>query len=305
MTETALDELDRGASPSIAPSVDRADGAAVDLVIFACEGREHLLRRTVASLDAACPFTFRRRIVAADGDVSADALAGVRPDVVVRNWSRSGYVASIYNALSQVRSPFFFWVEEDWQFTQPVDVERARSLLGAHADWVQIRLSKTAPLTDEERRLPLCPDLFGSTVGFSANPSLNRTEEIRAAMHAFASATASDPANFEEFLRAWFARHALTCAVLDPGSSPAVEHDGYLESTPRQWHMRSVEHPSAMPHVSGIGPSPALWRRLLVALRLMARATSVAVSQLRSDAAYETAFRFITMPRPKRGRPTP
>ena len=27
--------------------------------------------------------------------------------------------------------------------------------------------------------------------------------------------------------------------------------------------------------------------------------------EVTSDAAYETAFRFITMPRPKRGRPTP
>ena len=270
----------------------------VDLVITACEGREHLLGPTLDSFAAKCPFIFARRILALDGRVSPEAIERAAPDVVVQNWRRRGYVSSIQNLLGQVQADTFFWLEDDWAFERAVDLSSLHAILTRHSDWVQIRLSKVAPLADAERARPLSEGMYESAYGFSANPSINRTAHLRRGFAALAAAPHEGRVSFEEFLSDWFAKERLTCVVKDPGEKAPIAHSGFLESTPRQFHMLSALHESPTRYVSGMPIDAPLWRRVAMFIRLFARFGALAIRQFGSDAAYELAFRVVHVPIP-------
>lgn len=267
----------------------------VDLVITTCEGREHLLRRTMHSLRTASDFKFRRTILALDGPVDPAAIADVGPDVVVQNWHRSGYVTSIINLVKQLDGDAFLWVEDDWSFPRKIDVERMRTALEEHPDWAQVRLSKSAPLSTAERARPLGDGFFESAWGFSANPSLNRTGHLKAVTEALHTAPRERRTGFETFFSDWFAARGVRCVVADPGDTAAVAHEGYLESTPRQFHMLASLDGEIGTHVPGIISNPSLLRRIAMLAKLLLRATSLGARLFTSEAAYETAFRIVTL----------
>lgn len=281
---------------NVAPSASLVP--EIDLVVTACEGREHLLGPTLDSFAARCPFIFARRILALDGRVSPEAIERAAPDVVVQNWRRRGYVASIQNLLGQVQSDTFFWLEDDWAFESAVDLSALHEVLARHPDWVQIRLSKVAPLAQLERTRPLGEGMFESAYGFSANPSLNRSAHLRRAFAALAVAPHEGRVSFEEFLSDWFAMERLTCVVKDPGEHAPIAHSGFLESTPRQFHMLSALHERPTQYVSGMPIDAPLWRRAAMFIRLFARFGALATRQFASDAAYELAFRVVHVPIP-------
>jgi hypothetical protein len=242
-----------------------------------------------------CGFPFARRIVALDGQVHPDAVAACRPDVVVQRWRRAGYVASILGLLRQIESEYFFWLEDDWTFRRPVDIAAMRAAMGENPSWMQIRLSKVGPLPPEERAVPLGPGLYRSAYGFSANPSLNRAREVRAGFDWVRRSWHSAVDGFEVGVSHWAAQAGVECVVADPGAAPAVEHEGYLESTPRGWHMTSSLETGAPAPTFSLGARPPLWRRLAMVLRLGRRCVALGARQLGSLAAYEVAFRVVTM----------
>ena len=269
------------------------------MVITACEGREHLLARTIASFESACSFRFRRRILALDGTLSPGAMAAVRPDVIVQNFTRAGYVASIGNFLKQVDADAFFWLEDDWAFNRTVNVERLKVALEQHPTWAQVRLSKIAPLEASAPVNQLGSGFFRSTVGFSANPSLNRTAILQEAYRALLLAPRGARLSFESFITDWLNERGIVPVVEDPGAVAAIVHDGHLESTPRQYHMVASLDGANEKFLPGIPMPRFRWRRASMSLRLAARAVKVALRLMASDSAYEAAFRFVTLPIPR------
>ncbi len=266
----------------------------VDRLIFSCEGREHLLDGTMQSFAAACPYRFHRTILAIDGQLNPGVVTGIRPDRLVQNPQRQGYIHNILNALSLVESEYFFWLEDDWQFATSVELDSLIALLEAHPDWVQIRLSKTAPLTPEEQQTELVPGMFESYHGFSANPCLCRTAAVQAAFAALLHNPRSQDVGFEEFLGEWFRQNHWICAVRDPGTTPEVGHTGYLESTPRQWHMTASLDGQVQEYVSGMRhvAFPSFAQRLWMAAKLIKTCCQVAVCLFWRRADYDLAFRI-------------
>jgi hypothetical protein len=274
----------------------------ITLLVFSCEGRAHLLRTTMESFRRQCPFTFGETIYAHDGPMDPAAPSFVNPGRLVQNCQRRGYVQSILQALAVVRTPYVFWLEDDWEFTQPIDLPGLHAAMAAHPGWLQIRLSKTAPLAEIEAAAPLdSAGLHQSGYGFSANPHLGRAEPLRAGFAAFSASPKTTANTFESFLEGWVKSSGLVCVVVNPGPTASIQHTGYLESTGRQWHAASslgaspgAEYSSGM---RGVGEQPPVWRRIVLALRLVAAAAKLAVKALRGSSAYDLAFRFIAMTR--------
>ena len=286
-----------GSTTSPAPTLDD-----VTLLVFSCEGRPHLLRATIESFRRQCPYAFAETVYAHDGEMDPAAPSFVQPTRLVQNCRRRGYVQSILQALAVVRTPYVFWLEDDWEFTHPLDLAGLHAAMVSHPAWMQIRLSKIAPLVDAEVAAPLdVAGLHRSACGFSANPHLGRIEPLRLGFAAFQASPRTTANTFESFLEGWLKTTGFTCAVLNPGSTPSVQHTGYLESTGRQWHAAGslgasppAEYSSGMRR---LGEQPPVWRRIVLALRLVAAAGKLAVKALRGSGAYDLAFRFVTMTR--------
>ncbi|MFT3867253.1 MAG: hypothetical protein QM715_02035 [Nibricoccus sp.] len=222
----------------------------------------------------------------------------------MQSLQRSGYVLSIVRALGLVRTPFLFWLEDDWSFNQPVNLPPLIEALATHDTWTQIRLNKTAPIAPSEREAPLdtAAGLFRSQHGFSANPHLGRTSHLLAGFKAFIESPKTAANTFEPFLTTWFESHGHICAIQDPGEKPAVAHAGYLESTGRQWHATISLSEKPAPYSSGLrqdGRRPALWRRIVLAGRLISAAVRVGLRALYKYNAYDLGFRFIDLSRRK------
>src|SRR3954471_22468291 len=79
-----------------------AGTSAATLVIFACEGREHLIGRTLQSLDEKLQYPFKSRILVTDGVLDPAVVARARVDVVFERTRRMGYVRNIVTALRLV-----------------------------------------------------------------------------------------------------------------------------------------------------------------------------------------------------------
>ncbi|MDB4907218.1 MAG: hypothetical protein JWO05_2002 [Gemmatimonadetes bacterium] len=273
----------------------------VALLVFTCEGREHLLEQTLASFSAACPYPFTRRVLVADGPVGPRAVEHASPDLLVQHPKRRGYVRSIADAIRQVEEEYFFWLEDDWEFAEPVRLEALLATLQAHGELAQVRLSKTGALTPAEKVNPLSGDTFESVVGFSANPSLNRTAHVAGGFAELAlreKGKTLGEDGFENVLTRWCAERGIACAVRD---GAGVRHAGYLESTSRFWHMTASLDATEAEPLFALGSRPPFWRRALMLGKLARRASAVAARQLSDDAAYEVAFRFVTLPLPWRG----
>ena len=268
----------------------------VTLVVFACEGREHLLRDTLTSFNKCMPYHFSSCILAIDGTYDLSNLTNHNFDFLIQNIERKGYVRSIINALNCIETEFFFWLEEDWLFSEKINLYEFMPLLQSNPKWVQIRLSKTAPLTVDEKAFNLGEGVFKSIYGFSANPCLCRTTLIRQGFYELQQTSRDVSLGFEEFLSQCYQSQNMACVVVDPGESRAISHSGYLESTPRQWHMTtSLDGTTNDDYLSGMrgSPPPPLWRKLLMVFRLLRVFLRISTKQFWSRAAYDLAFRFV------------
>jgi len=272
----------------------KSENLETTLIIFSCEGREHLIQSTFLSFTGICEYKFYKKILALDGTYKLQNYSSINPDLIVQNYRRKGYIQNILNALNLVDSEFFFWLEDDWEFTRKFDIEDMLSLLQKNPDWVQVRLSKTAPLAQEEKKIRLFNDIYESVYGFSANPCLCRTSHVKAGFEALQKSSLSETLGFENFLSHWFSDNSIICTVLDPEKLPMVIHSGYLESTPRQWHMtasldgKTDTYLSAMEHAG----EPKFWRKFLMVYKLNRAAFILSIRIFLSRAAYDLSFRI-------------
>jgi hypothetical protein len=269
----------------------------VTLVFFSCEGREHLLSQTIESFTKTFDYGFSKRILVLDGNVDYKSIHQLNPDKIVQNCKRLGYIHSIINAIKLIDTEYFFWLEDDWLFSQKINIASLIEHLQQNLDWVQIRLSKTGPLTQEEKKIVLAEEIFESIYGFSANPCICRTELIQEGFKALQENSRDETVGFENYLSQWVRERSLICAVLDPGEAAMVTHSGYLESTPRQWHMtasldgKTDEYLSAMGHVA----PPSFWQKCSMIYKLASAFSVIAIRQFWSRAAYDLAFRIVAV----------
>jgi hypothetical protein len=267
----------------------------VSLVVFTCEGREHLLHQTVKSFTLKCNFNFAKVILAIDGQVNQAVGALLEPDVIIQQYQRQGYVQMISKVIKLIGTPYFFWLEDDWRFHIPVPMEDLLHHLIKHQGWAQVVLSKYGPLESEMKLQPLGSALYQSTFGFSANPTLCNTGHIRDAFQLLSSAQKGDTLGedgFENFLSKTFTEQNIICAILDPIDRTPISHEGYLETTPRSWHMTNSLEQRRSAHLLTI-PAPSLMRRFAMAAKLIVTICVLAFRQFTNNKIYEYCFRII------------
>jgi hypothetical protein len=265
----------------------------ISLLMFSCPGREHLLLRTYrAWKNIVAPM--HEKILVLDGSYDEKGVSALGFDLILHAQRRRGYVTSIARSLPLVKSEFFFWLEDDWEPLSSIEIGHALEFLVANPRCMQVRWSKHAPL--DRSSGPLADGIYRSEAGFSANPCVCRTQLLREAFVDLEQAEKGHQPGqdgFENFLTRWCAAHDVTCAVLDPGDTPAILHIGYLESTPRKWHMTESLASSAET-TSGSFATPApFWRRLLMILKLAIVFPRLAIRQLHDNSYYDLAFRII------------
>lgn len=268
----------------------------ISLVIFVCEGREHLLYNTIHSFKKACNYEFSKIILAADGPIDNGILKYTGHDILIQSPKRKGYVANIVRTLPLIDTEYFFWLEDDWDFNGPVQIDQLLNELEQHQNWAQIVYSKYGPLEQEWKSDRVGADLYKNIYGFSANPCLCKTSSINAAFAALIEAPKGDKPGedgFENFLTAYFNRQGLICAIHDPVDHTLIAHTGYLESTPRNWHMTNSLNEKTKEHLLTM-PVPSLWRRLRMVLKLAIAFSQLTVKQLVNNEVYELCFRIIS-----------
>jgi hypothetical protein len=204
-----------------------------DLVIFACEGREHLLEETYDTFKKNVKYSFNKTILSFDGEGGTWAKDYIKPDVFVCSPQRKGYVPSISRALHHVDADFFFWLEDDWSFLKGINLSDYINILKREENFSQIIFLKRR-MSPKNKIKEVKDGIFTSRLGFSANPGLNRTRHVSEALQ---GADDSKAMNIEHFMTSYLEQRDLDCLVADPGDDiPYVEHLGYLEATGGKWH---------------------------------------------------------------------
>jgi hypothetical protein len=267
----------------------------VSLVIFTCEGREHLLLNTLQSFYKQCAFKFDKIILAIDGQIDPKVIATVNPDAIIQHYQRHGYVHSIAKCLKVIDTAYFFWLEDDWTFNRPVDVPALLADLKKNDDWAEIVYSKFGPLSDDFKVHPLRNNLYKTTFGFSANPSLCNTKHLQSAFSLLTIAQKGDKLGedgFENFLSKTFDKQNIKCVIIDPIDHLPISHEGFLESTPRKWHMTNSLESKPTAHLLYI-PKPSVYRRIKMIIKLFIALLTLSIKQLFNNKAYELCFRII------------
>jgi len=270
----------------------------VSLVVFTCEGREHLLLKSFESFTDSCNAVFKNKILAIDGKISQTVIDVIAPDFVIQSTTRRGYVNNIINALKNIETDYFFWLEDDFLFKQKVPIDYMLNTMVKDKTWAGIFLSRSAPLSEEKKHL--FDDLYVPDFGFSVSPTLCKTEHIK---NAFVSIIAHPKdqstkyISFEPFLDEFFIRNELKYAVIDPGTIAHVDHFGGLESTAREYHMiNSVNipvRPQSKDYISGLQRTKtiSLYNKLGMFFKLYISVFYLSVKLFFSREAYDFAFR--------------
>jgi len=269
----------------------------ISLVIFTCEGREHLIHDTLNTFKEACSYSFHQTILAIDGTISTPILDFVQPDLVVQSPVRKGYVHNILQALNAVETNYFFWLEDDWHFPVKIPVDHFQRLLGS-PDVLQVVLSKfdlNNSFTEYEDNYYIQRD------GFSANPGICKTALIKAGFERIKEAKKDQTTQlvgFETSLNEYAKANGLITLKYISDNKATVYHSGELESTAREYHMiNSLNEAQSLinkQYISGFGFDKKIRARNKVSMLLkLWKATFLLSFRLWSFRdAYDFAFRI-------------
>lgn len=275
------------------------DSKEVALIIFTCEGREHLLLKSFASFIKSCENVFACKILAIDGKISLGTIDFIAPDEIIQSPTRKGYVSSIVRALKNVETDYFFWLEDDFIFNKKVPLDYMLSIMVSDKSWAGIFLSRIAPLT--EKKVHLFDDLYVPDFGFSVSPALCNTAHVRSAFDAIIAYPKNQDSkyiSFEPFLDEFFVKNKLKYAIIDPGEVAHVNHVGLLESTAREYHMiNSLSIPvnaGNVEYISGLKREKkfSLYNKVGLFIKLYAATIYLSVKLFFSREAYDFAFRI-------------
>jgi len=271
----------------------------ISLVIFTCEGREHLLLHTVNSFKKACNYPFTKIILALDGQIAQSTIEYVAPDIIIQSPKRKGYVNNIMQALKGVDTEYFFWLEDDWTFNKPVELQPLTDILNQNSDLAEITYSKFEVLSADQKSKQLMAGLYHN--GFSANPSLCKTADIKGAFANVAKTLNESAApgtdSFELMVLSYLKTNGRICAILEPVDGTTIIHAGELESTAREYHMMSSLKKETFAlnenYISGFSDDKLTFYNKLSMIPKLFWATLVLSFKLMSHRqAYDFAFRI-------------
>lgn len=268
----------------------------VTLVIFTCEGREHLVYNTYNSFKSNCNYLFSKTVLAIDGPINPEVVNYIQPDIVIQSPVRKGYVNNIARTLPAIDSDYFFWLEDDWKFHERIDLEYYLEIINKQPNWAEIFFSKFGPLDPDLKASPLGDHLYKTTFGFSANPGICSTTHIRSGFELLVKSPKGDTLGvdgFENFLSKLFEKEGVVCAIIDPVDHETISHEGYLESSSRKWHMTNSLEQNNLRHQMAI-PRPPVWRRLSMVFKLFTAFFKLSFKQFANDEVYEFCFRIIS-----------
>jgi hypothetical protein len=277
------------------------ESTELTLVIFTCEGREHLIMQSFQSFMQQCDVNFSKIILAIDGQVSGAVPSAIKPDTIVQSFERKGYVHNIISATRQIDTDYFFWLEDDFLFHKKVPVQYMLDTLSARPDWAGIFLSRSAPLNDAEKQVHLFDDFYVPHFGYSASPTLCNTKHIKAAIDAlihFPKTESSYLYGFETFFGNYFTENKFTFAMIDPSKTVPVSHVGKLESTAREFHMINSldagQSAVGKQFISGFGATKKITfkNKSGTLLKLWIATTSLSIKLWSFREAYDFAFRI-------------
>jgi hypothetical protein len=229
----------------------------ISLVIFTCQGRENLLAQTLLSFSKSCIFKFSKTILVIDGPFAQASVENVNADFIVQSPKRRGYVNSISLVLPLIKTPYFFWLEDDWNFPNPVHIDEWLSILEAEPNALQLVLAKDTLNSKYHRPFG---GIHQSDLGFSANPSINKTQHIQQAFLALEMASKDESTKlvgFENYIELYRKNNQLETMMIFKQEKAYVAHSGYLESTAREYHMiNSIDEENSAiekEYISGFG----------------------------------------------------
>lgn len=274
--------------------MDRMEESA-NLLLFACEGREHLMRETYDTFRTHTDYTFDRTILAVDGGYEQKLIHHIQPDVLVQSPQRKGYVASVRRALPLVESEYFFWLEDDYRFNRDVDVGWMLDVLRERTSAIQLRLiSQTLEPDQLSDPVDNADDVYHSPFGFSCRPGVNRTADVKRAM---LDESPEGNENIEHHMIDWCEANERACLMIDPGEHPPISHVGHLEATSGQWHTTEPDEEWENPKLdtSSSENTPDMRARLKMVVRLGVRVLYLALRQLSDDRAHSLSWRVTNV----------
>ena len=207
----------------------------ITLVVTSC-GRFDLLEETLASLEAAEPGGFARRIIVED---SADPKMAERirarfPEYdLLFNEPNIGQMRSIDRAYSEVRTPYVFHCEDDWRFETGGFLQPCCEVLESQPEIAVACVRKVMELAPRYRErlqpldgradvLRMPPDAHPEWFGYSFNPSLVRLETFK--RYGPFAAHGS-----EEILSYRMKRDGFAMTFLNPGSAVHIGGEAHVE----------------------------------------------------------------------------
>ncbi|WP_342362581.1 glycosyltransferase [Terrarubrum flagellatum] len=169
----------------------RVDPALFTVVVTSC-GRFDLLAKTIDSFERC--FAAERIIIAEDSAdrAGARAFAAKRPRVEMRiNDPKLGQLRSIDRLYGTISTPYVIHLEDDWEFTSPIELERIVRMLESNPDVTAALLAHREYAAHYERSVRMMssdgleykyfkPDAHPLWFSYSFNPSIARMDLWRA-----------------------------------------------------------------------------------------------------------------------------
>jgi hypothetical protein len=158
----------------------------ITLAVTSC-GRHDLLERTVRSFARYCGGRIAETVIVEDGDQAAPTwladVENIGPKTWIANGVRKAQIYSCDRLMAEVKTPYIFWCEDDWEFFRPGFIEESLEILESWPQILQVWLRDDSahPVTTDPRfPFPIMqPEWSGGWSGFAFNPGLRRLSEYR------------------------------------------------------------------------------------------------------------------------------
>jgi len=271
---------------------------SVCLVIFTCEGREHLLLKSFESFSEACKDVFAYKLLVIDGKISQASIDAIAPDVIIQSALRKGYVNSIVKAMKNIDTDYFFWLEDDWEFPYNFSIDSLTPFFN-EPNVLQLTLAKES-LNNDFKQYTI-PGIYINGYGFSANPSLCRTSVIKDIFNEMVTYKKDENSkflSFEYFATNYSTGKNLVSLIKYHDNLAYVNHLGYLESTAREYHMiNSISrplNPVNKEYISGLNryQAPGLYNKLGMFFKVYIAVFYLSVKLFFERESYDFAFRI-------------
>jgi hypothetical protein len=274
----------------------------ISLVIFTCEGREHLIKKMTPSFKKFCDFEFTTTILVADGPVSSEVVDMVNPNLLIQHPKRQGYVQSIIDALKVIETEYFFWLEDDFEFKQAVPILDMFNALNNNNNWAGVFLSRKPLLNENDFISHYYDKFYLPKIGYSVSPTLCRTSMVKSAFKALMEYPKSEETKlygFETFINDFYINSGYAYAIIDPGITAHVDHIGILlESTAREFHMiNSIDKTQSSinkEYISGFGYHQTItfWNKFFLIPKLFIAFFNLSFKLFGKRYAYDFATRI-------------